>query len=50
MKNLLVLSPWAVNILVLKLVLPENLSVPEEIIFEIISETAFLHGGWEELI
>ena len=27
-----------------------NVSVPEEIIFELISETAFLHGGWEELI
>jgi len=30
--------------------LPENVFVPEEIIFEIISETAFLRGGWEELI
>ena len=28
----------------------ENVSAPEEILFELISETAFLHGGWEELI
>ena len=27
-----------------------NVSVPEEMLFEWISETAFLHGGWEELI
>jgi len=30
--------------------LPENDSVPEKIIFETISETAFLHRGWEELV
>ena len=28
----------------------ENVSAPEEIILELISETAFLYGGWEELI
>jgi len=30
--------------------LPENVSVPQEIIFEIISETAFLHGDCAKLI
>ena len=29
---------------------PKNVSAPEEIIFELTSETAFLRGGWEELI
>ena len=28
----------------------ENVSVPDEIIFELISEAAFLHGGWDKLI
>ena len=29
---------------------PKNVSALEEIIFELISETEFLNGGWEELI
>ena len=36
--------------MILNTFLPENVSVPEEIILEIFSETAFLHGRWEELI
>ena len=29
---------------------PKNVSAPEEIIFELIAETEFLNGGWEEFI
>jgi len=35
--------PWAPELITF---LPENVTVPEESIFEIISETAFLRGGW----